>query len=70
MVEYVEVRQGGADEINNESKEPVQRLSICPGFHIDETYQTIRYRLRPCLKTLSRDHWLMYAYLDGSRWKN
>ena len=33
-------------------------------------YHVIKYSVKPCRKMLSRDHWLMYAYLEGSSWKN
>lgn len=33
-------------------------------------HQVMRYKDRPCLIMLSRSHALIYAYWEGSRWRN
>ena len=70
VVKDVEVGEGRADEVDDQPKDPMERLSDSQSKCSRRTYQTMKYRLSPCLNILSRGHWLMYAYLDGSRLKN
>ncbi len=72
VVKDGEVGERGADEVEDEAKEPTTTLDINI-FYASQSmmerhlpYQVIRYSDTSCRQKLSRDHSLMYAYGEGA----
>ena len=76
MVKYEVIGQRGAGEVYNNAEEPgASQLTFGntigrEKWEGDYWYHVIRYKLNACLQMLSRVKALIYAYCEGSSWRN
>lgn len=68
FIEDKDVRQGGEDEVEDESEEPAAGVRSVPtraGCSACVTHHVMRNSVTSCRRQSSRGNWLMHAYLPG-----